>query len=286
MACIYYPACYPCRKAVVTSGHYLATMAGFRMLEKGGNAFDAAVAMGFACAVVEPQWYGIGGEVAILVYSAKEKKVWSISGQGPAPAEATIGWFRKQGLDAIPSVGLLPATVPAATAAWLVLLERFGRLSLTDVLSPAIELAEQGYPAHSGCGVIGAALKTYPSTLGAFRPAGRAPEIGEIVQMPDWARTFKRLVDAAQAAGSREKGIRAAHNLFYKGDIARQLVDWVRGNAVKDSSGKEHHALLDHADLASYVALVEEPVSASYRGYQVYKCGPWTQGPATSGSLC
>jgi gamma-glutamyltranspeptidase/glutathione hydrolase len=81
-----------------------------------------------------PQWYGIGGEVAILVYSAKEKKVWSISGQGPAPAEATIAWFRKQGLDAIPSVGLLPATVPAATAAWLVLLERFGRLSLTDAV--------------------------------------------------------------------------------------------------------------------------------------------------------
>src|SRR5262249_51238023 len=104
-------------------------------------------------------------------------------------------------------------------------------------------------------------------------------EIGEIVQMPDWARTFKRLVDVAQATSSREKGIRAAHDLFYKGDIARQLVDWVRSNPVKDPSGKEHRALLDHADLASYVALVEEPASASYRGYQVYKCGPWTQGP-------
>lgn len=268
------------RKGVVTSGHYLATAAGFRMLEKGGNAFDAAVAMGFACAVVEPQYYGIGGEVAILVYSARDQKVWSVSGQGPAPAKATVAWFRENGVDPIPSVGFLPATVPAATAGWLTLLERFGRLSVKDVLSPAIDLAENGYPAHAGMvGMIQSALKNYPSTRGAFRPEDHRPEIGEPVQMPDWAKTFQRLVQAAEGARSRQEGIRAARNFFYKGDIARHIVDFTKSTLVKDSSGREHHALLEYEDLAGYESPIEEPVTAHYRGYQVYKCGPWTQGP-------
>src|SRR5438132_1111466 len=106
------------RRSVVTSGHYLATAAGFRMFEKGGNAFDAAVAMGFACSVLEPQYYGIGGEVSILVYSAREKRVWSVSGQGTSPRAATIAWFKEHGIDPIPSTGFLPATVPAPVSAW------------------------------------------------------------------------------------------------------------------------------------------------------------------------
>ena len=268
------------RKGVVTSGHYLATAAGFRMLEKGGNAFDAAVAMGFACAVLEPHYYGIGGEVPILVYTAKDKSVWSISGQGPAPGKATLAWFREHGVDTIPGVGFLPATVPAATGAWLTLLERFGRLPLKEVLSPAIELAEQGYPAHAGAiGAIQSALNIYPTTAPAFRPRDHLPEIGELIQMPDWAHTFKRLVQASGLGGSREQAIQAAWDLFYKGDIARQIVDFAKSTRVKDSTGQEHHALLEYGDLASYATLIEQPVTATYRGYQVYKCGPWTQGP-------
>ena len=268
------------RKGVVTSGHYLATAAGFRMMEKGGNAFDAAVAMGFACAVLEPQHYGIGGEVSILVYSAKEKKVWSVSGQGPAPKKATLAWFKEHGVDMVPGAGFLPATVPAATAAWLTLLERFGRLPLKDVLSPAIELAEQGYPAHTGAiGAIQSALEAYPTTRLAFRPRDHLAGIGELVQMPDWAHTFQRLLRASEVDGSRERGIQAAHDLFYKGDIARQIVEFANNTRVKDSTGQKHHALLEYEDLATYATPIEQPVTSTYRGFQVYKCGPWTQGP-------
>ena len=256
------------RKGVVTSGHYLATAAGFRMLEKGGNAFDAAVAMGFACAVLEPQYYGIGGEVAILVYTARDKRVWSVSGQGPAPEKATLAWFKKHGVDTIPPVGFLPATVPAAAGAWLTLLERFGRLSLKEVLSPAIELAEQGYPAHAGAiGAIQSALETYPTTRPAFRPRDHLPEIGELIQMSDWAHTFNGLVRASELDRSREQGVQAAWDVFYKGDIARQIVDFAKNTRVKDSTGREHHALLKYEDLASYATLIEQPVTATYRGY-------------------
>jgi len=249
------------------------------MLEQGGNAFDAAVAMGFACSVVEPQYYGIGGEVAIILYSAGTKKVQTISGQGPAPAAATIDWFKQNRVDPIPSVGFLPATVPASVAAWFTLLEQYGRLSVKDVLRPAIDLAANGYPAHSGAlGTIASALRNYPTTRGEIIPCDHALEIGELVRMPNWARTFQRLVDAA-AAGSREAGIQRARDLFYKGDIARHLVDFVSHMQVKDPSGKAHHALLSYEDLANYVTPVEEPVTVNYRGYDVYKCAPWTQGP-------
>ena len=227
-----------------------------------------------------PSTTASAGRVSILVYSAKDKKVWSVSGQGPAPQKATLAWFREHGIDTIPPVGFLPATVPAATGAYLTLLERFGRLSLKEVLSPGVELAEEGYPAHSGAiGTIRSALKNYPTTRPAFRPQDHLPEIGELIQMPGWAHAFQRLLRASEVDGSREQGIQAAWNLFYKGDIARQIVDFANNTPVKDSTGREHQALLAYEDLANYAILIEEPVTASDRGYQVYKCNPWTQGP-------
>lgn len=268
------------RYGVVTAGHYLSTAAGFHMLKNGGNAFDAAVAMGFACSVVEPQYYGLGGEVAILIYSVRDKKVRSISGQGPAPAAATIQWFKQHSVDPIPSVGFLPATVPASPAAWLTLLEKYGSMSVKDVLCPAIDLAENGYPAHSGVvGTICGALKNYPTTRNELEPGDRPPEIGEPIRTPNLARTFRRLVDAAERAPSREQGIRMAQDLFYRGAIAREIVNFANHTSVKDPTGKAHHALLAYEDLASYVTPIEEPVTVNYRGYDVYKCGPWTQGP-------
>ena len=266
------------RRAAVTAGHYLAAAAGFRILASGGNAFDAAVAMGFVSSVVEPQYFSIGGEVAILIYSAKEKKVWSVSGQGTAPAAATVAWFRQHDIDPVPSTGFLPATVPAAVAAWLTVLERWGSLRLHDVLTPAIELAETGYPAHSGAlGTIESALKLYPSTAQVLRPP-HTPEIAELLSLPDWAATFRRLLKAADGARLRSESIRKAKDLFYRGEIAARIVDFVRNTKAKDSAG-EHNGLLTSRDLAEYETPVEEPVSASYRGRQVYKCGPWTQGP-------
>lgn len=135
--------------AVISTGHYLATNAGLRILHQGGNAIDAGVAAGFCLAVLEPQLNGIGGEVPILIYSAKHRKVFAISGQGTAPRRATIEWFKKQGIGLIPGDGFLPATVPAAFDAWVTALREFGTLTLAEVLSPAIELAERGFPMYA-----------------------------------------------------------------------------------------------------------------------------------------
>src|SRR5919204_5948238 len=128
--------------AVIASGHYLAARAGQRMLDRGGNAIDAAVASGFALNVLEPQSCGIGGEVPILVYSAREGKPFAVSGQGWAGKAATVEWVRREKIDPIPGDGFLPATVPAAFGTWAFALERFGTLALKDVLEPVIEYTE------------------------------------------------------------------------------------------------------------------------------------------------
>src|SRR5512147_2527452 len=135
---------------MVTSGHYLATRIGLSILEEGGNVVDAGVAMGFALSVLEPHLYGIGGEVPILIYLAKERQVVSLSGQGHAPRAATIEWFRGRGIEVIPGDGLLAATVPAAVDTWIFALSGFGTMSLSQVLADVIELAERGFPMYHG----------------------------------------------------------------------------------------------------------------------------------------
>src|SRR5260370_27865573 len=133
---------------VICSGHYLAARAGQRMFDKGGNAIDAAVASGYALNLLEPQNNGLGGEVPILVYSAKEKKPFAISGQGFIGEKATVDWFRKAGIDKIPGDGFLPACVPAAFASWATALMRFGTLTLKAVLEPVIDYAPPGFPVY------------------------------------------------------------------------------------------------------------------------------------------
>src|SRR5512146_251577 len=135
---------------MVTSGHYLASRIGLSILEQGGNAVDAGVAMGFALSVLEPHLYGIGGEVPILIYLAAERRVISLSGQGPAPRTATIEWFRGRGIDMIPGDGLLAATVPAAVDTWIFALSLFGTMSLAQVLDDVIDLAARGFPMYNG----------------------------------------------------------------------------------------------------------------------------------------
>src|SRR3990170_1067584 len=131
---------------MVTSGHYLAGRAGLNILEHGGNAVDAGVAMGFALSVLEPYLFGIGGEAPILIYLAGKKRVVSFSGEGPAPRAATIEWFRNHGIDVIPGDGLLATTVPAAVETFITALDHFGTMHLSQVMEYAIELAEHGFP--------------------------------------------------------------------------------------------------------------------------------------------
>ena len=133
---------------VVTAGHYLAAQAGLRILQQGGNAIDSAAAMCIALNLLEPQNNGLGGEAPTLIYSAVERKAFAVSGQGWSPQALTLDWCKTHGIDLIPGDGFLPACVPATLDTWALALARFGTLSLAQVLQPAIELAEQGFPIY------------------------------------------------------------------------------------------------------------------------------------------
>src|SRR6516164_52889 len=185
---------------VIASGHYLGARAGQRMFDRGGNAIDAAVASGFALNVLEPQSCGIGGEVPILIYSAKEGKPFAISGQGWSGKAATVDWFRAAKIRVIPGDGFLPATVPAAFGTWAFALMRFGSLRLKDVLEPAIEYTESGFPMYPGLrnSIAGHAKRfreEWPGSAALYLPNNRVPEVGEVFKNPDWARTLKKVVE-------------------------------------------------------------------------------------------
>ncbi|MEE8390729.1 MAG: gamma-glutamyltransferase family protein [Anaerolineae bacterium] len=274
------------KRGVVTSGHYLATAAGFRIMEQGGNAIDAAAAMCFCLNLLEPQSNGIGGEVPTLIYSAKEKKAFAVCGLGWSPETFTIEWCQEHGIDLIPGDGYLPACVPAVVDTWATAVARFGTMSLSQVLHPAIELAENGFPVYPGLhDSIAANLQKYtelyPSTGAVYCPNGRVPEVGEILRNPDWANALElmcRAEETAQRQG-RVAGIKAARDVFYKGEIAERIVDFIANNPVEDASGMAHTGLLSYEDMAEWHATAEEPVTLNYRGLDVYKCSSWTQGP-------
>ncbi|MBI3946888.1 MAG: gamma-glutamyltransferase family protein [Armatimonadetes bacterium] len=271
-------------RGVVSSGHYLATGIGVDILRRGGNAMDAAAAVGFALTLVQPHQCGIAGEVPVLTYSVGEQKVWAISGHGTAPREATLERYLGYGLDLIPGNGFLPALVPSPVATWIQGLRRFGTMRLADVLMPTIELAEQGWPMYSGLhgSIKGNAEKfraQWPSSAAAFLPDDQVPETGTLWRQPQWAATFRKLIEAESRFPDRDAGLRAAHDAFYRGPIAETIVSFCRSTPVEDASGQAHTGLLAMEDFATYEARIEDPVSVNYRGVDVYKCSAWTQGP-------
>ncbi|MFW6164213.1 MAG: gamma-glutamyltransferase family protein [Planctomycetota bacterium] len=273
-------------RGAIATGHYLATAAGHRIALEGGNAIDMAAAAGFVLSVVEQQETTPGGEVPVLVYAAAERKVYAISGVGWSPRAFTIGWCREQGIDLIPGDGYLPACVPAVVDTWAVALERFGTMPLAQVLAPAIELAEGGYPMYRAQRqALEAHEQTlrerYPSTCEVYLPGGRVPEVGERVRNRDLAETFRTLcrAEADHAHKGRVAGIEAARDAFYRGPIAERIAEFVREHPVLDASGCERAGLLAYDDLADWRATVEAPVSLAWRGLAVHKCPTWTQGP-------
>ena len=273
-------------RGVVTAGHYLAAEAGIRMLQSGGNAFDAGAAMGFALAVLMPQDYGIGGEAPTLVYSAERGEVFAVNGNGVAPRAATIDRFKEMGIDKIPGDGFLPAVVPAAVDSYITTLAVFGTMPLAEVLAPALELAGQGFPMYealrSSCeSNLAHWQKHYPSSAAIFAPDGRVLDLGEVLVQRDWAATLRLLVEAERKAVARGRtaALRAARDVFYRGEPARQMIRFQRENEVVDASGKVHSGLLTEEDFASYSGRVEPAVGAEYRGLKVYKCNTWCQGP-------
>ena len=273
-------------RGVVTSGHYLASAAGFRTMERGGNAIDAAAAMCFCLNLLEPQSNGIGGEVPVLVYSATEKRSFAISGMGWSPAAFSTDWCRENGIDLIPGDGYLPACVPAVVDTWATAVGRFGTLTFSEILAPAIELAENGYPVydrlHQALSDNATRfLERYPTTAEIYCPNGRVPEVGEVIRNPDFANMLKMMVVAEKNASATDRlqGIKAARDVFYKGEIAERIVDFIRRNPVADASGKSHAGLLSTQDFADWSAGIEDTVSINYRGLDVHKCSAWTQGP-------
>jgi gamma-glutamyltranspeptidase/glutathione hydrolase len=252
-----------------------ATQAAERILMAGGNAFDAAVASQAVLGLVDAASNGVGSDAVILVYDAKAKTVVSINAEGTAPKLATIDWYKKNLDGKLPqSDTLLSGTVPGVVDAWYLLLDRWGTMSFAQVLQPAIEIAENGFPIGERMASAIATsrkLKKYPSSVKVYFPGGDAPKAGDIFKNPDLGRTLRKLVEAekANAAKGRHEALKAARDRFYKGDIARAMAKF----------SEEQGGLFRYEDFAEYTAKFETPVSTDYRGYRVYKNASANQGP-------
>ncbi|MEJ7791227.1 MAG: gamma-glutamyltransferase family protein [Gaiellaceae bacterium] len=253
----------------VASTHWLASAAGMSVLERGGNAFDAAVATGFTLQVVEPHLNGPGGEVPAVFWPVERREPLALCGQGVAPAAATIERYRELGHDLVPGTGVLAACVPGAFGGWLLLLERFGTWRLEDVLSFAIGYAERGFPLVAGIAATiertEELLVTWPASRELYLPA---PQVGSLFRNPTLAATYRRILEEARG-GSREEEIEKARRAWYDGFVAEEI-----GRFVEAEGG-----LLTAADLASWRATLEPVSTLEYRGLTVCKTLPWGTGP-------
>ncbi|HOL70558.1 MAG TPA: gamma-glutamyltransferase [Bryobacteraceae bacterium] len=252
-----------------------ATQAAERILRAGGNAFDAAVAGQAVLAIVDMHNNGVGSDAVLLVYDAKTGKVVSINAEGTAPKLATIEWYKANQGGKLPvDDTLLAGTVPGVVDAWYILLDRWGTMTFAEVLAPAIEIAERGFPLSESVAHAMAKtekLRKYPSTVKVLFPDGREPQAGQVWRNPQLARTLRRLVEAERAAAGqgRRAALKAARDRFYKGDIAREMARF----------SEENGGLFRYEDFAEYTAKIEEPVFVDYRGYRVHKNPSATQAP-------
>ena len=336
---------------VVSTGHYLATAAGYRILEEGGNAVDAGVAAGIALNVVLPHLTSFGGVAPIIIHDSQKQETVSISGVGRWPKAASIDYFNRHANGELP-VGVLRTVTPAAADAWLTALRLYGTMTFEQVVTPALELSSQGFPVSSTLrhkliditihrfpiaamlnralvrwgwlpiparlqkALVRAAMRRLPvpamlhealvrinmrrlpipalvsrvlgpiaehlaqdakegqswdSTKELFLPRGRLPEVGALLKQRDLARTFRRLiaVEKASASRGREAAIQAARDFFYLGEIAEEVVCFCQ----------ERGGLLTMEDMAEFQVKLEPPAVGSYKGIEVYTCGPWCQGP-------
>ena len=255
---------------MVASTHWLASSAGMSVLERGGNAFDAAAAAGFVLQVVEPHLNGPGGEVPMLVYPAARGEPIVICGQGVAPTAATIERFHELGHhELVPGTGVLAATVPGAFGGWLLLLRELGTWRLEDVLAYAIGYAKNGFPLVERIRTTIEAnrdlLAGWPGSAGLYLPP---PEPGRLFRNAQLAATYERIVEESNG-GSREEELERAREVFYEGFVA---------NAI-DRFSADEKGLLTGDDLAEWRATTEEPITYDYAGLTVCATGPWAAGP-------
>jgi gamma-glutamyltranspeptidase/glutathione hydrolase len=269
---------------MAASTHWLATAASQAVLERGGNAFDAAVAGGFLLHVVEPHLNGPGGDMTgISATAADPSNPLVMMGQGPAPAAATIEHFRAEGLDMIPGSGALAAAVPGAVDSWLNLLEHHGTWELADVLDFAIDYADNGHPILArAAGTIAKVSELFtehwPTSVAQWMPEGRVPEAGELVFNHTYAEVLRKLIAAGEGADGREERIRAARQEWKSGFVAEAIAEFI-STAHRHSTGGDHAGVMTLADISGFDAGFEEPVTIDFRGFQIAKIGAWGQGP-------
>ena len=268
---------------MVAAANNLEVSAGMRMLAQGGNAVDAGVATVLAATVTEQSRVGLGGEIPILI-KMKDKPVIAISGVGVAGSKATVQFFDHRAAEKwepadrapapIPAIGPRAAITPGLVDGLLLALEKYGTLSFAQVAAPAIEYADEGFPIAEEFADFLGQLQPYhafwQTSFRFFYPNGVAPKRGEIVKMPALASTLRQMAAVEpKTKGDRAAKIRAVHDLFYKGDIAAKLADFM------DSNG----GLFTRDDLAKFHAEQDEPRTGTYRGYTISKPGFWSQGP-------
>jgi gamma-glutamyltranspeptidase/glutathione hydrolase len=263
---------------MVSSGHYLATLAGLEVIKKGGNAIDGGVAMGICINVTHPEFTNFGGVAPIIIYSALDEKVYTISGVGTWPKSATIDAIRKRGGLVIDH--FTNSVVPSAPDAWITALDLFGTMSFSEVAQRAIDIAQNGFPAHP---FFINTLERRPKyrkhdyTRSIFLPSGSLPRMGDLIVQKDLARTLKRLVrvEKDNKHRGRHKALMAVREEFYKGSIAKELIRYLQ----------EQGGFMTLEDMAEFQVGLEDPVKTSYRGVEVYCCGPWCQGPVNAIAL-
>jgi gamma-glutamyltranspeptidase / glutathione hydrolase len=267
---------------MVASTHWLASAAGMAVLEQGGNAFDAAVAAGFTLQVVEPHLNGPGGDLPALLWPAGRDRPLVLCAQGCAPAAATIGRYRDElGLSLVPGTGPLAAVVPGAFGGWLAMLREHGTLRLRDVLRFAIGYAQDGYPMLERiAGVIRGVEELFrddwTSSAEVYLPV---PDPGTLHRNRALAATYGRILEEAEASSAdRDRQIESAHDCWYRGFVAEEIVGFQEREWL-DSSGGRHAGLLAEHDLGDWRPAWEEPLAVDYHGYTVFKAGPWSQAP-------
>ncbi|MDG1169451.1 MAG: gamma-glutamyltransferase family protein [Sulfitobacter sp.] len=267
---------------VVASTHWIASSVGMSILEKGGNAFDAAVATAFVLQVVEPHLNGPAGDMPAIFYSAKTGQVEVLCAQGVVPEAATIEHYKQQGLTLIPGSGLLATVVPGAFDGWMLMLRDHGTMSLRDVIQPAIDYARDGHPvlprvANTIAGLADYFSKEWPSSAAVWTPGGQAPKPHALFKNPDLAATYDRL--ASVEGPSREAQIDAARAEWREGFVADAIFDYLKDAHVMDVSDSKHSAVLAPSDMADWSASYEAPLSYEYQGWTVHKTQAWSQGP-------
>ena len=266
--------CVMARHHVVASGHPWASTAGFQILEAGGNATDAGVAVGLCINVLECHYTSLGGIAPLIVYQADRDEVSTLGGLGHWPKAASLEHFRDKYRGTIPE-GLLRTVIPAGAGTWITALEKFGTMSFADVAAPALRFAREGFPMYPFMRKTIDAYKSrilgWPATKAVFMPNGRAPENGETFVQADLAKSLQYMIDqeAAQKKKGRAAGLKAAFDAFYQGDIAKAFV----------ASQKENGGWMTMEDMASFHPEIEAPSRTRFQDIDVYGCTPLGQGP-------